>query len=566
MIQKQLRTLVREAITVAHAAGDLLTDSSPVFDVTQPQRREHGDWTTNVAMVIQKQEGKPPRAIAETIKKHLPARDWVREVNIAGPGFLNFHLSNVWLHDACARVLERGSRFGATDEGAGTSVNVEFVSINPTGPLHIGSARNAALGDCVARLLEFHAYAVTREYYFNDTGAQMTNFGLSVAARYLELLGQQAEIPEDGYKGAYVIEYAKRILEEDGERHADLPVPELGEVMRERAVPFVKETIRVCLERFRVHMDVWFNERDLYEDGRVVEVIDRLDQLGYVYEHEGAKWLRATDLGDTRDRVLVRSFGAKQPTYLVPDFAYHLDKASRADALIIVLGADHHAQGPSLKAGMKVLGVEPERIEVLIHQWVHMLRSGTEQSMSKRAGAFESLDEFIDDVGVDAARYTLASTSADNTLRFDVEEIKRQTLENPVYYVQYAHARIASILRTASEQGVQENGGGDIVWDELNREPEVELMRSIVDFEETVLVAARQRAPYRIAKYAEELARQFNRFYTECRVLNEDPGLTRARLALARATKQVLANALGLLGVDAPDRMERSDSHQTDGA
>jgi arginyl-tRNA synthetase len=399
---------------------------------------------------------------------------------------------------------------------------------------------------------------VTREYYFNDTGAQMTNFGLSVAARYLELLGKGAEIPEDGYKGAYVIGYAKRILEEDGDRYAALSFEELGEVMRERAVPLVKETIRESLERFRVHMDVWFNERDLYESGKVAEVIDMLEQRGYVYEHEGAKWLKATELGDTRDRVLVRSFGEKQPTYLVPDFAYHLDKASRADQLIVVLGADHHGQGPSLKAGMQVLGVESDRIEVVIYQWVHMNRGGDEQSMSKRAGTFESLDEFIDEVGVDAARYTLSSTSADNTLNFDIEEIKKQTMENPVYYVQYAHARIASTLQYAAEQGAAEQG--DVVWDELHEEAEIELMRAIARFEEVVAVATNQRAPYRIAKYSEELARHFHRFYTDCRVVTPDEGLTRARLALSRATKQVLANALGLLGVEAPDRMERSDS------
>jgi arginyl-tRNA synthetase len=558
VIDRELRTLVRQAIAHAHEAGELETAESPVFEVTQPQRREHGDWTTNVAMVLQKREGKAPREIAGTIIRHLEPRDWVRKVEIAGPGFVNFHLSNAWLHDSCARVLAQGERFGATTEGESKSVDVEFVSINPTGPLHIGSARNAALGDSIARLLEFNSYAVTREYYFNDTGAQMTNFGLSVATRYLELVGKPAEIPEDGYKGEYVIEYARQILGEDGDRYAGLEMDELGEVMRERAVPIVKERIRTSLERFRVHMDVWFNERDLYQSGKVDEVIEQLDELGYVYEHEGARWLKASDLGDSRDRVLVRSFGEKRPTYLVPDLAYHLDKASRGyDRMILVLGADHHGQEASLRAGMKVLGVDPERIEVLIYQWVHMLRSGEEQSMSKRGGTFESLEEFIDEVGVDAARYTLVSTSADTTLYFDIEEIKKQTMENPVYYVQYAHARIASILRNAQEQDVIDDG--EIVWDELHEDAEVELMRSIVGFEETVALATRHLAPYRVAKYAEDLARQFHRFYTECRVLTDDPGLTRARLALSRAAKQVLANALGLLGVEAPERMERTD-------
>jgi arginyl-tRNA synthetase len=557
VIDRELRTLVREAIADAAAAGDLTTSETPVFDVTQPQRREHGDWTTNAALVLQTLEGKPPREIAQIIVKHLPARDWVRQVDIAGPGFINFHLSNVWLHDTCKRVLESGGRFGATDEGAQTSVNVEFVSINPTGPLHIGSARNAALGDAIARLLELHGHKVTREYYFNDAGAQMTNFGRSVAARYLELLGRDAEIPEDGYKGSYVTDLARRILDEDGDEYGDLPDGERAEIMRELAVPVMKDLIRASLERFRVHMDTWFNERDLYETGRVVQVIERLEELGFVYEQDGAKWLRSTEFGDTRDRVVVRSFGSKDPTYLVPDLAYHLDKAERGfDRMIDVFGADHHGQGPSLRAGLRVLGVDPDRLEIIDYQWVHMLRDGRELPMSKRAGAFVSLDEFIDEVGIDAARYTLLSTSADTTLYFDIEEIKKQSLENPVYYVQYAHARIASILRHAAESGV---GDGDVVWDELHRDPETDLMRAIANFEEVVVVAYRQRAPYRLAKYAEELARHFHRFYTECRVVTEDGKLTDARLALCRAAKQVLANALALLGVSAPERMERAD-------
>jgi arginyl-tRNA synthetase len=555
VIERDLRALVREAISRAHEAGELVTAETPIFDVTQPQRREHGDWTTNAAMQLRSREGKPPREIAEAIVRHLPSRDWVRSVEIAGPGFINFHLSNAWLHETCARVLESGGRFGASEEGRGVSVNVEFVSINPTGPLHVGSARNAALGDAIARLLEFHGHSVTREYYFNDAGSQMTNFGLSVAARYLQLLGRPAEIPQDGYHGAYVTDLARRILAEEGDVHAGLPLDKLGEVMRELAYPIVMEWISSSLERFRVHMDVWSKERDLYETGRVAEVIDELTKRGYTYEHEGATWLRTTEFGDTRDRPVIRSHGAGEPTYLLPDLAYHLDKVRRGfDRMIVVLGADHHGHAPSLKAGMQALGVDPERIEAVIYQWVHMLRAGEELSMSKRAGTFVSLDEFVEEVGVDAARYTLLSTSAENTLYFDIDDVKKRSLENPVFYVQYGHARIASILRHAAERGVTEEG--PIVWDDLHEEAEVELMRAIADFEETALVAMRQRAPYRVAKYAEHLARQFHRFYTECRVVSEDARLTRARLALSRAAKQVIANALGLLGVEPPERME----------
>jgi arginyl-tRNA synthetase len=558
VIARELRTLVREAIASARRAGELSSSEAPIFDVTQPQRREHGDWTTNAALVLAKPEGKPPRDIAATIIKHLDAPDWVREVDIAGAGFINFHLTGAWLHAVAEQVLELGPRFGSTDEGAGERVNVEFISINPTGPLHIGSARNAALGDAIARLLEFHGHEVTREYYFNDAGSQMANFGLSVAARYLQLLGREAPIPEDGYHGDYVTEVAREILESDGDAHAALPLDELGELMRERAYPIVIRWLESSLDRFRVRMDVWFKERDLYEQGKVDDVLGRLESTGHVYEHEGAKWLKSTEFGDTRDRPVVRSFGAKEPTYLLPDLAYHLDKAARGfGRMIVVLGADHHGHAPSLRAGMEALGVDPDRIEVIVYQWVHMLRAGEPVPMSKRSGAFVTLDELIDEVGVDAARYTLLSTSSDQTLYFDVEEVKQRSMENPVYYVQYAHARIASILRHAAEEGVRMEG--DVLWDELVHDSEIELMRTISDFGEVSLVAARQRAPYRLAKYAEELGRRFHRFYTDCRVVTDDEKLTTARLALSRATKQVLANALGILGVEAPERMERDD-------
>lgn len=555
MIERDVHELVLEAVRQARASGDLTGAEDPVFEVTRPRQREHGDWAANAALALQKLEGKPPREIADVLIRHLPERSWVAKVEVAGPGFINFHLSGTWLHDVAARVLRDGPRFGASDEGAGVPVNVEFVSINPTGPLHIGSARNAAIGDAVARLLEFTGHPVTREYYFNDAGSQMTNFGLSVAARYLELLGREAALPEDGYHGDYVIDLAREILDADGDRHADLPADELGELMRERAYPIVIRWLEESLERFRVHFDVWFKERDLYTAGRVDQVLQRLTDAGYVYEEGGAKWLRTTAFGDTRDRPVIRSHGAKEPTYLLPDLAYHLDKVERGfERMIVVLGADHHGHAPSLKAGMQALGVDPERIEVLIYQWVHVLRAGEPVAMSKRAGTFVTLQELIDEVGADAARYGLLSTSSENTLYFDIEEVKKQSLENPIYYVQYAHARIASILRHAAEQGV---AGDDVVWDELVHTAEIDLLRALSEFEETVQVARIQRAPYRVGKYAEELARRFHRFYTDCRVVTDNEALTTARLALCRATKHVLANALGLLGVSAPERMER---------
>jgi arginyl-tRNA synthetase len=558
VIERELRTLVREAIAEATRAGDLTTSETPVFEVTQPQRREHGDWTTNAALVLQRLEGKPPRQIAETIVKHLPVRDWIRAVDIAGPGFINFHLSNIWLHETCVRALALGHRFGASDEGAGQAVNVEFVSANPNGPLTVGHGRHAAVGDSIARLLEFSGHKVTREYYFNDSGLQMDLFGQSVAARYLELLGRPAEVPEGGYQGGYVVDIAREIREEQGDSLAELSFEDLSARMRELAYVKMRASIERTLVRMGVSFDVWFNEGDLYESGRVTEAIERLREAGYVYEKDGAVWLASERLGDSRDRVLVRSIGPKLPTYLAPDLAYHLDKAARGfDRLIDIFGADHSGQVPSLEVALPVLGVDPSHLEFIIVQFVRLFRGGQAVSMGTRTGQFVTVDELVDEVGVDATRYTYLQTSVDHDVNFDIEEVKRQSMENPVYYVQYAHARIASILRHAAETGVSEEG--KIVWDELHREAEVELMRTIASFEETVLVAARQRAPYRLTRYAEELARHFHRFYTECRVVTEDATLTRARLGLSRAAQQVLTNALDLLGVSAPERMDRAD-------
>jgi len=558
VIERELRTLVREAIADAARTGDLSTSETPVFDVTQPQRREHGDWTTNAALVLQKIESRPPRQIAEIIVRHLPARDWIRAVDIAGPGFINFHLSNVWLQETCDRVLALGHRFGAADEGAGQSVNVEFVSANPNGPLTVGHGRHAAVGDSVARLLEFTGHKVTREYYFNDAGLQMELFGQSVAVRYLQLLGRDAELPEGGYQGAYVADLAREIREEQGDGLADLSFEELGDRMRELAYLKARGWIERTLIRLGVSFDIWFNERDLYDTGRVADAIERLRASGHVYEKEGAVWLASEKLGDSRDRVLVRSYGPKLPTYLAPDLAYHVDKASRGfDRMIDIFGADHSGQVPSLEVALPMLGVDRERLEFIIVQFVRLFRSGEAVSMGTRTGQFVTVDELLDEVGPDATRYTYLQTSVDHDVNFDIEEVKRQSMENPVYYVQYAHARIASILSHAADEGVSEEG--DVVWDELHHEAELDLMRAIASFEETVLVAARQRAPYRLTKYAEDLARHFHRFYTECRVVTEDATLTRARLALARSAKQVLANALDLLGVSAPERMERAD-------
>ncbi|HVE90692.1 MAG TPA: arginine--tRNA ligase [Actinomycetota bacterium] len=556
MIDEQLRSLVAAAVTSAAEAGEVVAGSAVEFDLTRPKVREHGDWSVNAALVLQKATGRPPRQIAESLVRHMPRPDWVKDVQIAGPGFINFTLSPVWLHDTCKRVLELGPRFGSSEEGRGASVNIEFVSINPTGPLLVSHGRNAALGDSIARLLEFTGHRVVREYYFNDGGAQMQLFGASVGHRYRELVGVASadDFPEDGYRGAYVYEIAQQILDEDGDVHARVQPDELAGLMRERALPIVMGWIKDVLARFGIGFDMWFSETSLYESGAVDEVLKRLKSYGHTYDDEGAMWLRSTDFGDSRDRVLVRSTDGR-PTYLVPDLAYHLDKAQRGfSRMVLVVGSDHHGQVPSLHAGMQALGIPKEMIEVIVYQFVHVVRGGQPVQMSKRLGTGDSLDELLDQVGVDAARYTLLQTSPDNVVNFDIELVARQTMDNPVYYVQYAHARIASILRRAADGGAVEKAPD---FDVLVDESEVELMRVISSFEETVTLSARDRTPHRLTRFAEDLARRFHRFYTDCRVVTDDADLTSARLALSRAAKQVLANCLGLLGVSAPERMER---------
>jgi len=443
VIERELRTLVREAIAQAVDAGELTTSETPIFDVTQPQRREHGDWTTNAALVLQKLEGKAPRDIAASIVEHLPSREWIRAVDIAGPGFINFHLSNVWLHQTAERALALGRRFGANDEGSGLSVNVEFVSVNPNGPVTVGHGRHAAVGDSIARLLEFSGHKVTREYYFNDGGLQMELFGQSIAARYLALLGRPAEVPEGGYQGSYVIDIAREIREEHGDDLAGLPDKELSDRMRELGYQKMRASIERTLIRMGVSFDVWFNEGDLYESGRVAETIERLREAGYVYEKDGAHWLASERLGDSRDRVLIRSIGSKLPTYLAPDLAYHVDKASRGfDQLIDIFGADHSGQVPSLEVALPVLGVDRSRLEFIIVQFVRLFRGGEAVSMGTRTGQFVTVDELMDEVGVDATRYTYLQTSVDHDVNFDIEEVKRQTMENPVYYVQIGRAHV----------------------------------------------------------------------------------------------------------------------------
>jgi arginyl-tRNA synthetase len=557
MIEDRLTALVAEALaSVAPELG--LTGDLPEVELSTPRQKDHGDFSTNVALVVAARVELSAREVAERIVKRLPEAPFVASAEVAGPGFINFRLTTSWLTDALEEIALRGADYGRAASN-GLRTQVEFVSANPTGPLHIGHARNAALGDALARLLEAAGWSVEREYYFNDTGGQMDRFGESVEARYLELLGREAEVPEDGYHGAYVIELAREILESEGPAAADLPPDERRTRLQREAAHRSLEQIVGTLARFGVRFDSYVHEGELDAKGEVAAAVERLRAAGFAYDAEGAVWFRSTAFGDDKDRPLVRSNG--RHTYFGADCAYLVDKFERGfDHLVYVWGADHHGDVARVRGAAEAMGYGAERVEIVIYQWVSFLRDGVPVPMSKRAGTFVSLDELIDEVGTDAARFHLLMFSNDVTMSFDIEAVKRQSLENPVYYVQYGHARIASILRKAGERGIAIRPIEQTDLSRLEHEAELDLLRALAAVPSQMATAAELRAPHRLAHAAQDLAARFHHFYTECPVLSEDADLTQARLWVCLGTKQVVANLLGLLGVSAPESMERADA------
>jgi arginyl-tRNA synthetase len=553
MIEERLSALVREALLAA--APELgLEGELPLVEITTPKQKAHGDFSTNVALVVAPRVGRQRREVATTIVQHLPEDAAVRDVRIAGPGFINFWVTSDWLFDTLRKVAVLGAAYGRAGP-TGRSVQVEFVSANPTGPLHIGHARNAVIGDAIASVLSAAGWSVEREYYYNDAGRQMELFGASVEARYLELFGLPAEIPEDGYPGGYLIDVAKDIVREHGDAFVALPEDERRAALLREGSRRVLAMIERTLERFGVRFDSFFSERTLHERGEIDEAVRRLREAGFAYDADGAVFFRSTAFGDDKDRVLVRGSGV--PTYFAADAAYIVDKFARGfDHVIYVWGADHHGDVARVRGVAQALGIDPAAVEMVLYQWVALLRGG---GMSKRAGTFITLDELLDEVGADALRFTLLLRSNDATMEVDIEDMKRRSMENPVYYVQYGHARIASILRNAAGRGVDPGPieAADVTL--LSTEPELDVLRRIADLPVRIADAAGLRAPHRLTHYAQELAADFHRFYTECRVLTEDEELTRARLWLCVATKQTIANVLGLLGVSAPESMERAD-------
>ena len=522
--------------------------------VERPKNREHGDYATNVALQLGKQAGfKSPRDLAELLAARLRDEEGITSVDVAGPGFLNVRVSAGAQGLVAAQVVAAGPSYGHTETLGGRSINVEFISANPTGPLHLGHTRWAVVGDAIARVLAAAGAKVHREFYVNDRGNQMDKFGAS-----LEAAARGGQVPEDGYHGDYIRELAQRVVEERP-GILDLPDDERLVAFRETGYRLQLQEQRDQLAAFHTHFDVWFSERSLHEDGRVEHGLEKLRGEGHLFESDGALWMRTTDFEDDKDRVLVRSNG--ELTYFASDTAYYVDKRERGfDTCIYLLGADHHGYVGRLKAMAACAGDDPRtNIEVLIGQMVKIVRGGEEVRLSKRAGQIVTLQELVDMIGVDALRYSLARYPADSPLTLDVEQITRQASDNPVFYVQYAHARLASILRNAADLGLAQAGEDDFDPSLLAHEKEGDLLRALAEFPRVVASAGQLREPHRVARYLEDTASAFHKFYDNCRVLpqgdEEVTDLHRARLLLVAATRTVLANGLDLLGVSAPERM-----------
>ncbi|SDX80195.1 arginyl-tRNA synthetase [Geodermatophilus africanus] len=553
MTPEQLQAVVRTAVGAVVERGALSVEVPAEVVVERPKNPEHGDYATNVALRLAKPAGRPPREVAELLAAELRAHPGTASVDVAGPGFLNITLAQGALGRIAVDAVTAGPAYGHTDALAGQRLNLEFVSANPTGPVHIGGTRWAAVGDALGRLLEASGATVTREYYFNDAGAQIDRF-----ARSLMAAAAGRPVPEDGYAGDYIHEIAAQVVAaEPGV--LELPDEQQQERFRERGVELMFAEIKRTLAAFGVRFDVYFSERTLHETGALEKAIARLRENGHVYEADGATWLRTTDFGDDKDRPLVKSDG--DPTYFAADCAYYLDKRSRGfDKVVIMLGADHAGYVGRYKALVAAVGDDPEaNLEILLGQLVNLVRDGAPVRMSKRAGTVVLLEDLMEAVGADAARYALARASVDQQIDLDLDLWSRQTNDNPVFYVQYAHARISSVLRNAADLGVALGEPGDVDVAELTHERENDLLRAIGEFPRVLTSAAELRAPHRVARYLEELAGTYHRFYDSCRVLprgdESATPLTTARLWLCAATAVVLRNGLGVLGVSAPERM-----------
>jgi len=552
----ELKTLLDAAVKeLAADKGWTLPEGFEVR-LERPRQAGHGDWATNIAMQLAKPFGVKPRDLAQAIIDKLPKDKVVDNAEVAGPGFMNFTLASDWITQTIKAAVEKGGDYGRVDIGKGHRVQVEFVSANPTGPLHMGHGRGAAVGDITASILDFAGYYVEREYYINDAGLQMELLGKSAQARYFEEIGRAAEapMPEDGYHGEYMTDIAKAFVAQYGKTLADKPLDETLKFFTDESKKMILENIRKDLSDFGVDFDVWFSEQSLYDDNLVNPAMEELKAKDYAYEKDGALWFRSTKFGDDKDRVLIRTNGV--PTYFTSDVAYLKNKYNRGfDHLIYVWGADHHGYVPRLKSVNKAFGYPDDGFDIMLIQMVNLLRDGKPFQMSKRAGTIITLREIMDEVGKDATRFFFVTRRCDTTLDFDLELAKKETSENPVFYVQYAHARICSIYRSLEEKGVKKPTMADFDVSKLTDPSELNLAKVISRLPEEVVKAAEERAPHRIAYYANELAEAFHAFYNNQRILGVEEPVMNARLMLVEATRVALRNTLGLLGVSAPEKM-----------
>jgi arginyl-tRNA synthetase len=554
----ELSATVLAAIRSSADAGELTlpADVLASLEVTveRPKNRDHGDYATNVALQLAKPAGRPPRAIAELLAPRLAAVAGVKSAEVAGPGFLNLTLDTAVQGELARTIVLAGSAYGRTETFAGQKIDLEFISANPTGPIHIGGVRWAAVGDSLARILRASGAEVVSEYYINDAGTQIDKFAASLHAA-----AHGRPVPEDGYVGAYIGDIAADIVA-DNAGVLELPQDEQLKLFREAGLRLMTAQIRQSTENFGTHFDVWFSEQSLHDSGAVEQALDRLREQGHVYDEDGAIWLRTTDFGDDRDRVLVRSTGEK--TYFASDAAYFLNKRDRGfSPAIYLLGADHHGYVGRLKAIVACAGADPDKdIEVLIGQFVKMLKDGEEVRMSKRAGNIITIDDVVEWIGVDAARYALVRQSTDSNITLDIDVLTSKTRDNPVFNIQYAHARMCSVQRSAAEMGIDKGGPEEFKPGLLTHEKENDLLGKLGEFPRVIAEAGELREAHRVARYLEELARVYHRFYDDCQILPKGDvrvpaELTKARMWLAEATQIVIANGLGLLGVSAPERM-----------
>jgi len=556
-IRNDLEGMIEAATTAAMAAGDLPQLPVPEIVIETPARPEHGDYATNLPLRLARAARANPLDLAKTIASRIPVTEMLSAAEAAPPGFVNFRLSETWLTRQVDAILSAGPDFGDVPIGNGRRVQVEFVSANPTGPLTAGNGRGAAIGSVLASVLEAAGYHVEREYLVNDAGTQTEVFGRTLVARYQQLLGKSVEIPADGYPGEYMIDIAKRIRAESGEAYDYATIDEPPPAMVLRGVEMIVEGIRSDLQRLGVHYDVWFRERSLYDSADGTSIYDtamaRMREQGFLVEKEGALWFASSELGEDKDNVVIRSTG--RPTYFASDIAYHYEKFHTRgfERVINVWGADHQGHVSRLKAAVQALGVEPSRLEILIYQLVSFRRGEELVRLSKRSGNIVLIRDIVDEVGEDAARFFFLSRSADSQMEFDLELAKRQSSENPVYYVQYAHARIAGIIANAGDRGFSSEGA-DV---SLLRHPmEQDLIRRMLQLPELVQLMAERSEPHHLPHYAQELATAFHQFYTECRVLDDEQmPLSKARLRLCEAARIVLARALTLMGMSTPDKM-----------